>query len=262
MPGLTVKNLSKAFVTTRGARVMAVRELSFTVAPRELFVLVGPSGSGKTTALRLIAGLESPDAGSIELEDRKLDNVPAKDRDVAMVFQSASLFPHLTVFENLAFGLRLRKIPRAQITAQINAAAEQLDLSALLDRKPQGLSGGEAQRVALARALLRRPKIFLFDEPLSNLDAPARLRWRREIKKLRDTTATPLIYVTHDQFEAMILADRLAVLHDGAIEQVGSPAELLQSPANSYVEDFFAPAREWIEQFRNAGTPWDPLRKR
>ncbi len=238
MPRLVIENLNKSFCTGKTGPVCAVKNLNLTVADGECLVIVGPSGCGKTTTLRLIAGLETPDAGNISLDDISQNNVPPKDRNVAMVFQHHALFPHLTAYENMAFGLMLRKTPRAEIETRVREAAEILGLTALLKRKPENLSGGECQRVALGRALVRRPKIFLLDEPLSNLDAPMRQQLRGEIQKIRQLTAATMIYVTHDQSEALALADRLAIMRDGTLQQIATPAEILRNPANPFVTEF------------------------
>jgi multiple sugar transport system ATP-binding protein len=235
---VSIDKVSKSFRGKRGETVHAVRELTLRMSDREFLVVVGPSGCGKTTMLRLIAGLERPDTGSVSLDGNVLNGTPAKDRDVAMVFQSPALFPHLTVAENIGFGLMLRKFPKAEISQRVGEAAELLGLTALLQRKPETLSGGEAQRVALGRAMVRKPKVFLFDEPLSNLDAPMRAQLRKEIKKLRERVNATFLYVTHDQAEASALADRLAVMRQGQIEQIGSVQQIREQPANEFVREF------------------------
>lgn len=240
MASISIDKVSKSFRGKRGEAVCAVRELDLAVADREFLVVVGPSGCGKTTMLRLIAGLEMPDDGSISLNGTVLNGTPAKDRDIAMVFQTPALFPHLTVAENIGFGLMLRKFAKAEISQRVNEAAELLGLTALLNRKPETLSGGEAQRVALGRAMVRKPKVFLFDEPLSNLDAPMRAQLRKEIKKLRERVQATFLYVTHDQSEAIALADRLAVMRQGRIEQIGAPQQIREKPANDFVRQFMA----------------------
>ncbi len=240
MARVVINAVSKTFAAKRGESVCAVRRISLEIGEREFLVIVGPSGCGKTTTLRLIAGLETADSGSLLLDGVSLDGVAPKDRDVAMVFQSHALFPHLTAYENMAFGLMLRKFPKAEIDQRVRSAGETLGLSALLTRKPQSLSGGECQRVALGRALVRRPKVFLFDEPLSNLDAPMRLQLRAEIARLRQQVVASFIYVTHDQSEALALADRIAVMRNGTIEQVAAPAELTRRPASAFVANFMA----------------------
>jgi multiple sugar transport system ATP-binding protein len=237
---ISIDKVSKAFRGKRGEAVPAVRELDLAVAEREFLVVLGPSGCGKTTMLRLIAGLEMPDTGSIALNGKILNGTPAKDRDVAMVFQTPALFPHLTVAENIGFGLMLRKFSKAEISQRVNEAAEVLGLTAMLNRKPETLSGGEAQRVALGRAMVRKPKVFLFDEPLSNLDAPMRAQLRKEIKKLRERVDATFLYVTHDQTEAIALGDRIAIMRQGRIEQIGSSQQIREQPANEFVREFMA----------------------
>jgi multiple sugar transport system ATP-binding protein len=236
--GLLLDNVSKHFAGPRDENVGAVSKLHLTVEVGEFLVIVGPSGCGKTTTLRLIAGLETPDAGGVWLEGRPLAGVAPRERDVAMVFQNHALLPHLTVFENLAFGLMLRRFRKEEIARRVRAAAEMLDLLALLERKPPALSGGECQRVALGRALVRQPRVFLFDEPLSNLDAPMRLQLRAQIAAVHSHARAIMIYVTHDQAEAMALADRVAVMKDGALQQVSAPLELYRRPANRFVAGF------------------------
>jgi len=238
MGRLVLENVTKSFSGPRQEKIGAVRELNLTVEDGALLVIVGPSGCGKTTTLRLIAGLETPDAGSIMLDGEPLAGVEPKDRDVAMVFQDHALFPHLTVFENMALGLRLRKFPRAEIAVRVKAAAEMLGLTPLLERRPAGLSGGECQRAALGRALVRHPRVFLLDEPLSNLDAPLRLQLRGEIARLRRRLNATMIFVTHDQAEALALADAVAVMKDGAVQQLASPREIYLRPASRFVAGF------------------------
>ena len=238
MGRLVLENVTKTFCGPRGQRTAAVRELSLKAEDGELLAIVGPSGCGKTTTLRLIAGLETPDGGSILLDSQPLAGVLPKDRDVAMVFQDHALFPHLTVFENMALGLMLRKFPRAEIGIRVNAAAEMLGLAALLERRPGELSGGECQRVALGRALARHPKVFLLDEPLSNLDAPLRLQLRGEIARLRRRLGATMVFVTHDQAEALALADAVAVMKDGAVQQLAPPREVYSRPASRFVAGF------------------------
>jgi multiple sugar transport system ATP-binding protein len=238
MARLVLEKVAKCFSGARRERVGAVRNLDLTVEDGELLVIVGPSGCGKTTTLRLIAGLETPDAGNIFLDGKSLAGVAPEARDVAMVFQNHALFPHLTVRENLALGLRLRKFPRAEIAERVGGAAETLGLAGLLDRRPAELSGGECQRTALGRALVRRPRVFLLDEPLSNLDAPLRLQLRGEIARLRRRSGATMIFVTHDQAEAMALADRVAVMKEGALRQVARPMEIYARPASRFVAGF------------------------
>ena len=238
MSRLILANVSKRFAGPRREKVGAVSCLNLAIEDNEFLVIVGPSGCGKTTTLRLIAGLETPDEGTISLDGNPLTVVAPRDRDVAMVFQNHALLPHLTAFENMAFGLMLRRVVKEEIARRVREAAEVLNLAALLERKPPALSGGECQRVALGRAMVRQPKVFLFDEPLSNLDAPMRLQLRAEIAKLRQRTGAIMLYVTHDQAEAMALADQVAVMKDGAIVQRAPPAQIYRYPANRYVAGF------------------------
>lgn len=241
MPALAVENLSKHFRDSTGRNIWAVQNLNFTVDKNEILVLAGPSGCGKTTTLRLIAGLEEADGGRVLLNGALINHTPARSRDIAMVFQSHALFPHMTAFENMAFGLKLRKVPKAEIEKRINETAEMLGLSNKLHRKPGELSGGENQRVALGRAFVRRPKVFLLDEPLSHLDAPNRAQLRCEIRKLHQHAGVPAIYVTHDQTEALTMGQRIAVMKDGQIQQIGTPSEIQQHPANDFVRQFLNP---------------------
>jgi multiple sugar transport system ATP-binding protein len=238
MGRLLLENVTKSFSGPRRHKIAAVCDLNLKAEDGELLAIVGPSGCGKTTTLRLIAGLETPDAGNILLDGKPLAGVPPQDRDVAMVFQDHALFPHLTVFENMALGLRLRKFPRAEIGAQVKAAADMLGLTALLERRPAELSGGECQRAALGRALTRHPRVFLLDEPLSNLDAPLRLQLRGEIARLRRRLGATMIFVTHDQAEALALADTVAVMKDGAVRQSAPPREIYRHPASRFVAGF------------------------
>jgi multiple sugar transport system ATP-binding protein len=219
-------------------KTVAVNELSLDVADGEFLVLVGPSGCGKSTALRMLAGLEALTSGDIYIGERRVTNVQAKDRDLAMVFQSYALYPHMTVRDNIAFGLKLRKLPRQEIDQRVNQAAGLLGLEALLDRKPGQLSGGQRQRVALGRAIVREPAAFLLDEPLSNLDAKLRVQTRAELSRLHQRLGTTFIYVTHDQIEAMTMASRIAVLDLGVLQQLGTPQELYECPANLFVAGF------------------------
>ena len=242
MARVVLENLSRTFKSARGETVHAVQNLSLQILETEMLVIVGPSGSGKTTTLRLIAGLEKPDGGSIHIDGVLANDIPARERDVAMVFQSHALYPHMTVFQNMAFGLKLRKVPREEIHQRVEATSRLLGISDLLQRKPSELSGGQAQRASLGRALVRRPKILLLDEPLSNLDPSNRRPLREEIKRLRQQTDAAMIYVTHDRDEALRMADRLAVMRDGRLEQLGSPAEVQSSPATSFVAEFFSPS--------------------
>jgi multiple sugar transport system ATP-binding protein len=216
----------------------AVDRVSLSVADGELLVLVGPSGCGKSTLLRMVAGLEEVSEGEIRIGERVVNEVPPRDRDIAMVFQNYALYPHMTVFENLAFGLRLRRVPAADLERRVKAAAATLGLERYLERRPRELSGGERQRVALGRALVRDPQVFLFDEPLSNLDARLRVEMRGEIKRLHQRVKGTMIYVTHDQVEAMTLGDRIAVLRGGVLQQVADPFTLYEHPANAFVAGF------------------------
>ncbi|HWX21290.1 MAG TPA: ABC transporter ATP-binding protein [Candidatus Binatia bacterium] len=238
MASVVVEHLTKIFQGPKGRRVVAVDDLSLSIAERELLVLVGPSGCGKTTTLRLIAGLEEPTSGTIGIDGRVVNRVLPKDREVAMVFQHPALYPHLTAYENMAFGLKLRRCPKAEIERRVEAAARILGLSDCLDRRPMELSGGQRQRVAVGRALVRRPKVFLFDEPLSNLDAPMRAHMRAEIAQLHARLGATMIYVTHDQAEAMALGDRIAVIREGVLQQVAAPTKIYQHPANLFVAGF------------------------
>ena len=223
-------------ITERG--VVAVQQFNLSIADKEFIVLVGPSGCGKSTTLRMIAGLEEISKGELYIGDRLVNDVPPKDRDIAMVFQNYALYPHMTVFDNMAFGLKLRKTPKAEIKQRVEEAAKILDISHLLNRKPKALSGGQRQRVALGRAIVREPKVFLFDEPLSNLDAKLRVAMRTEITKLHQRLQTTFIYVTHDQTEAMTMASRIVVMKDGFVQQVDTPQNLYDYPANLFVAGF------------------------
>jgi ABC-type sugar transport system ATPase subunit len=218
--------------------VNAVRDVSLDIAEGEFLVLVGPSGCGKSTILRMIAGLETPSSGSVLIGDRLCNRVEPKDRDIAMVFQNYALYPHMTVRENLEFGLKLANVPRHEIDARIREAAEILEIGSLLDRKPRLLSGGQRQRVALGRAIVRKPRVFLFDEPLSNLDAKMRIQMRVELGRLHSRLQTTMIYVTHDQTEAMTMGDRIVCMRDGTIHQMGKPMDLYNNPVNEYVASF------------------------
>ena len=224
-----------------------VHGITIDIPHNEFLVLVGPSGCGKSTTLRMIAGLEVIDRGTVEIGDRVVNDTAPKDRDIAMVFQNYALYPHMTVYENMAFGLKLRKYPKAEIKQRVAEAANILDISELMERRPKALSGGQRQRVAMGRAIVRKPQVFLFDEPLSNLDAKLRVQMRTEIKKLHQKVATTIVYVTHDQVEAMTLADRIVVLNDGYIEQIGDPMTLYEQPVNKFVASFIgSPAMNFI----------------
>ena len=222
-----------------GGPVRILGDISLEVGDGELLVLVGPSGCGKTTLLRCIAGLEEPSRGQISIDGREVSEVLPRDRDIAMVFQSYALYPHMTVFDNLAFGLRMRKTPTDEIRRLVEEAAQMLEIAHLIGRYPRELSGGQRQRVAMGRAVVRRPKVFLFDEPLSNLDAALRQQMRLELLRLHRRLSATMVYVTHDQVEAMTLADRIAVLKQGELVQVGTPAELYNQPRNTFVARFF-----------------------
>jgi len=230
---VSLKNLTKRF-----GNVVAVNDVSLEVEDKKFLVLLGPSGCGKTTTLRCIAGLEVPDDGEIYIGDTLVNELPPKDRDIAMVFQSYALYPHMTVFDNIAFPLKLRKIPKNEIRERVKRTAELLKIDHLLDRRPKQLSGGERQRTALGRAIVREPKVFLMDEPLSNLDAKLRLYMRAELKNLQKELGITTIYVTHDQAEAMTLADEIAVMNQGVVQQVGSPNEIYNQPKNMFVAGF------------------------
>src|SRR5471030_158991 len=218
--------------------VLAVRGVDLDIADKEFIVLVGPSGCGKSTTLRMIAGLEEISGGDIAIGGNVVNDVPPKDRDIAMVFQNYALYPHMNVYENMSFGLKLKKTPKQEIDQRVRAAAGILDITELLDRKPKQLSGGQRQRVAMGRAIVRDPKVFLFDEPLSNLDAKLRVQMRTEIKKVHQKVRTTTVYVTHDQVEAMTLADRVVVMNGGRIEQVGTPNDLYHFPTTRFVAGF------------------------
>ena len=227
--------------------VQAVKGIDLDIADHEFVVLVGPSGCGKSTTLRMIAGLEEITGGEIWIGGDVVNDVPPRDRDIAMVFQNYALYPHMSVFDNMAFGLKLRKFPKDEIKRRVDDAARILDIAPLLDRKPRALSGGQRQRVAMGRAIVRNPKVFLFDEPLSNLDAKLRVQMRTEIKKVHQTVPTTTVYVTHDQIEAMTLADRVVVMNHGVIEQVGTPQELYHHPATRFVAGFIgSPAMNFL----------------
>lgn len=244
MAHVKIKNLSKIY----DGGVCAVKSASFEVADKEFVVLVGPSGCGKSTLLRMIAGLESISGGELLIDDTKVNELAAKDRDIAMVFQNYALYPHLSVYDNMAFSLNLRKYPRDEIKTRVDEAARILGLTEYLLRKPRALSGGQRQRVALGRAIVRRPKVFLFDEPLSNLDAKMRVQTRVELIKLHRQLQATMIYVTHDQVEAMTMADKIVVVKGGEIQQVAPPLELYKKPANKFVAGFIgSPAMNFID---------------
>lgn len=234
MAQVILESIKKVF----DGKVVAVKDVNLNIKDKEFMVIVGPSGCGKTTTLRMIAGLEEITEGTISIGDRIVNDVPPKDRDIAMVFQNYALYPHMTVFQNMAFGLKLRKYPKAQIKKSVQDTAELLGIDKLLNRKPKALSGGQRQRVAVGRAIVRNPKAFLFDEPLSNLDAKLRVTTRAELKALHRRLQTTSIYVTHDQAEAMTLGDRICVMYEGVIQQVAPPMEVYDQPVNRFVAGF------------------------
>jgi multiple sugar transport system ATP-binding protein len=243
MASVSFQNIEKSFGTTK-----VIHGISFDINDGEFMVLVGPSGCGKSTLLRMLAGLEEITAGTIAIEGRPVNDVDSKDRDIAMVFQSYALYPHMTVRDNMGFSLRLRKANRSEIEQRVARAAQILNLDPYLDRYPRELSGGQRQRVAMGRAIVRDPKVFLFDEPLSNLDAKLRVQMRAEIKALHQRLKTTTVYVTHDQIEAMTMADRIVVMHDGVIEQIGTPLELYDRPSNLFVAQFIgSPAMNIVQ---------------
>ena len=232
---ITVDKLTKRYA---GASAPAVADVTFTVADREFMVLLGPSGCGKSTVLRMIAGLEPISSGTVSIDGRVVNQVPAKSRDIAMVFQSYALYPHMTVYDNLAFGLRRRSVERAEIARRVEAAAAKLRLTEFLERKPYALSGGQRQRVALGRAIVRDPRLFLFDEPLSNLDAALRVTTRNELIRQQREIGTTSLYVTHDQVEAMTMGDRVCIMNEGRVVQIGAPLDVYRSPADTFVARF------------------------
>ena len=243
MAGVTLKNLVKQFGSTK-----VVDDLSIEIRDKEFAVLVGPSGCGKTTALRMIAGLETISSGEIYIGDTLVNDMAPKDRDIAMVFQSYALYPHMNIRDNMGFGLRIRQIPKKEIDARVQEAAEILGLQDLLERKPKELSGGQRQRVAVGRAIVRKPKLFLFDEPLSNLDAKLRVAMRAEISKLHRALGATIIYVTHDQVEAMTMADRIFIMTKGVLQQSGTPMDVYSKPVNRFVAGFIgSPAMNFID---------------
>jgi multiple sugar transport system ATP-binding protein len=254
MAQVVMRDLNKSY-----DEVKAVKDVNLHVRDKEFVVLVGPSGCGKSTTLRMVAGLEEISSGEIVIGDRVVNDLPPKDRDIAMVFQNYALYPHMTVYDNMAFGLKMRKFPKAEIAKRVQEAAEILGIQELLKRKPRQLSGGQRQRVAVGRAIVRHPQVFLFDEPLSNLDAKLRVQMRVELKRLHDRLETTAIYVTHDQVEAMTLGDRVVVMRDGWIQQVGEPLELYGRPANRFVAGFIgSPAMNFADVTINetGGTLW------
>ena len=269
MARVVLENVSKVFPRAKGETICAVNNVSLAVENKEFLVLVGPSGCGKSTTLRMIAGLEDVSNGAIRIDDQLMNAVEPKDRDVAMVFQNYALYPHMSVFENMALGLKLRKVPKPEIERRVKETAETLGLTSRLASKPSALSGGERQRVAVGRALVRKPKVFLFDEPLSNLDAPLRTLMRAEIAKLRARIEATMIYVTHDQVEAMTMGDRIAVMEAGVIQQVADPITVYNYPVNLFVAAFIgsppmsffkgslieAQSRFWFEAQEASGGP-------
>ena len=243
MASVTLKNVVKRFGSTT-----VVNELSIEIADKEFAVLVGSSGCGKTTALRMIAGLESVTSGDVFIDDARVNDLEAKDRDIAMVFQSYALYPHMNVRDNMGFGLKIREFSKEEIDSRVREAADILGIGDLLDRKPKELSGGQRQRVAVGRAIVRKPKVFLFDEPLSNLDAKLRVAMRAEISKLHRRLGATIIYVTHDQVEAMTMADRIFIMSHGVLQQSGAPMEVYSRPANRFVAGFIgSPAMNFVD---------------
>ena len=238
MAKVTLKNIYKIYPGDKGKDVTAVENFNLDIEDREFIVFVGPSGCGKSTTLRMIAGLEEISQGDIFIGDKRVNDVPPKDRDIAMVFQNYALYPHMSVYDNMAFGLKLRKYPKAEIQKRVNEAAAILGIDTYLDRKPKALSGGQRQRVAVGRAIVRQPKVFLFDEPLSNLDAKMRVQMRTEITKLHQRLQATMIYVTHDQIEAMTMGTRIVVMKDGLIHQVDTPLKIYGEPVNLFVAGF------------------------
>lgn len=244
MASLSLKGIEKQY--PNGFK--AVHDFNLEIADKEFIIFVGPSGCGKSTTLRMIAGLEDISAGTLEIDGKVVNDVEPKDRDIAMVFQNYALYPHMSVYDNMAFGLKLRKVPKDQIDKQVREAAKILDLEKLLDRKPKALSGGQRQRVAMGRAIVRNPKVFLMDEPLSNLDAKLRVQMRIEISKLHQRLGSTIIYVTHDQTEAMTLGTRIVVMKDGLVQQVDSPQNLYNKPCNLFVASFIgSPQMNFID---------------
>src|SRR5437016_6093099 len=243
MASVLIRDVRKAFGATH-----VIHGVDITIEDGEFVVLVGPSGCGKSTLLRMIAGLENITGGEISIGDRVVNHVPPKERDIAMVFQNYALYPHMTVAANMGFSLRLRNAPKSEIDTRVHRAAEILGLTPLLERYPRQLSGGQRQRVAMGRAIVRDPQVFLFDEPLSNLDAKLRVAMRTEIKELHQRLRTTTVYVTHDQIEAMTMADKIVVMHDGVVEQMGSPLELYDKPENQFVAGFIgSPAMNFLK---------------
>src|SRR5689334_15607713 len=254
MAQVAMRSLNKKY-----DEVHAVKDVNLDIRDKEFVVLVGPSGCGKTTTLRMVAGLESISSGRVMINDKVVNDLAPMDRDIAMVFQNYALYPHMSVYDNMAFGLKMRKFDKSEIRKRVNEAAEILGIHEYLHRKPRQLSGGQRQRVALGRAIVRHPQVFLFDEPLSNLDAKLRVQMRVELKKLHDRLGTTAIYVTHDQVEAMTLGDRVVVMRDGLVQQVGEPLELYNEPANRFVAGFLgSPAMNFttVKINRENGAVW------
>ena len=244
MANVRLENIKKVYE----GNVVAVHEMDLEVKDKEFVVLVGPSGCGKSTTLRMIAGLEEISGGDIYIDGQRVNDVPPKDRDIAMVFQNYALYPHMSVYENMAFGLKLRKLPKEEIEERVRAAAAILGIGEYLDRKPKALSGGQRQRVAVGRAIVRKPKVFLFDEPLSNLDAKLRVQMRTEISKLHQRLGATMIYVTHDQTEAMTMGDKIVLMKDGVVQQIDTPLEIYAKPLNKFVAGFIgSPAMNFFE---------------
>ncbi|MEX2604222.1 MAG: ATP-binding cassette domain-containing protein, partial [Gracilimonas sp.] len=233
MASIELKNVSKNFGENK-----VVNNVSLTVSDGEFLALVGPSGCGKSTLLRMISGLETIDKGSIIIDDLEVNNISPKNRDIAMVFQNYALYPHMSVYDNLAFGLKMKGVNKEQIDTLVNSTADLLDISELLDRKPKQLSGGQKQRIAVGRAIVRNPKAFLFDEPLSNLDAKLRVKMRTDLLKLHKTQNATSVYVTHDQVEAMTMADRIAIINEGVVQQIDTPIQVYSNPKNLFVASF------------------------
>ena len=251
MGALAIRNIHKTYNDT----VYILKGIDLAIDAGEFLILVGPSGCGKSTLLSMIAGLDHPTSGSIHIGERDVTNLPSKDRDIAMVFQSYALYPNMTVAQNIAFGLEIRKVPKTERKAAVDRVSAMLQIGHLLDRKPGQLSGGQRQRVAMGRALARDPKLFLFDEPLSNLDAKLRVEMRAEIKLLHQRTKTTTVYVTHDQVEAMTLGDRIAVMKDGLVQQFGTPAQIYNRPSNRFVAEFIgSPAMNMVDVQRSGET--------
>ncbi|MEY2407743.1 MAG: multiple sugar transport system ATP-binding protein [Verrucomicrobiota bacterium] len=244
MARVVLEKISKTYSVPKGEPIEAVRGVSLDVEPGEFVVILGPSGCGKTTVLRLIAGLEDPTSGTMSIDGRSMARVEPHERDVAMVFQQPALYPHMTAFQNMSFGLQLRKVPPAQIEKRVRETAANLGIASLLGRFPKDLSGGESQRVSIGRALVREPKVFLFDEPFANLDAPLRRQLRRDVSKLHEQLRTTMFFVTHDYEEAQELADRIVIMKSGEVQQIGAPQTIAANPANAFVAGFIAaPAR-------------------